>query len=209
MRRLLLAALFAMTSLAAPAAAAPDILTFAVMRDGSQIGTHTLRFAMSGDELRVDIKTDVTVKVLFVTAYRFEHQGTEVWHDGRLVGYNSTTNDDGTAKTLRATANGDGLDVNGTAGAWKADAAIIPASLWDRRIVEQARILNTLDGRPMAVQVVDAGMDQIDVGGTSVPARHYVISGDLARELWYDADGTLSHVRFAGSDGSQIDYHRQ
>ena len=193
----------------AAAAATPAQLSFAVMRDGEQIGTHVLAFANTGDELRVDIKTDVQVKVLFVTAYRFEHHGTETWRDGRLVGYSSQTNDDGEAKQLQAEATGDGLAIAGSAGQWTADAGIVPASLWDRRIVDQARILNTLDGRPMAIQVQDAGIDQVDVGGRQVPAHHYIIAGDLAREVWYDAEGVLSHVRFAAKDGSQIDYHRQ
>ena len=201
--------ILACLSTATATAATPAELNFAIMRDGEQIGAHVMTFANSGDELRVDIRTDAKVKVLFVTAYRFEHQGTEVWRDGRLVSYVSQTNDDGEAKQLQARADGDGLAVSGSAGQWTAEAGIIPASLWDQRIVAQARILNTLDGRPMAIQVQDAGMDQVEVGSRQVPAHHYVITGDLAREVWYDADGVLSHVRFAGKDGSRIDYHRQ
>ena len=187
----------------------PSNLSFAVMRDGDQIGTHALHFTNSGDETRVEINTDVAVKVLFVTAYKFKHHGTELWRDGKLVAYNSQTDDDGTEKSLNAQAKGDSLAVNGSAGSWTADPSIIPASLWDMRIVKQNQVLNTLDGRPMKVQVSDAGMDEVQVAGRNVETHHYVITGDLDRELWYDANGVLSHVRFKGKDGSQIDYIRQ
>jgi len=42
--------------------------------------------------------------------------------------------------------------------------------------------------------------------GKDVMARHYAISGDLQRELWYDAGGRLVKVRFAASDGTDIQY---
>jgi hypothetical protein len=42
--------------------------------------------------------------------------------------------------------------------------------------------------------------------GRSVEARHYQLSGELERELWYDAAGVLVQVRFKGKDGSDIRY---
>ena len=84
-----------------PAAAAPagvpedGLLSFTVLRDGDPIGTHRLDFQEQPDgTLAVDIETDIQVTVLFVTAYRFEHQGHEKWRDGRLVGLDTTTHDD-------------------------------------------------------------------------------------------------------------------
>ena len=42
--------------------------------------------------------------------------------------------------------------------------------------------------------------------GGPVPAKHYAITGDLQRELWFDSHGTLLKVRFKGQDGSDIQY---
>jgi hypothetical protein len=194
---------------AGQAHAMPDRLAFTVIRDGDAIGSHVLTFATRGEETRVSIRTDVAVKLLFVTAYRFEHEGHEVWRNGRLVAYTSHTNDDGETKSLRVEPNGSDLKIDGSAARYLADAGIVPASLWNRRIVEQTRLMNTLDGTQMAVRVQDAGMDTVAVGGRRLPARHYVISGDLSREIWFDAEGVLSRVRFNGPDGSLIEYRRQ
>jgi hypothetical protein len=50
-----------------------------VLREGEEIGRHELLFRRQGDKLAVDVRTRVAVKVLFVTAYRFEHDGQEFW----------------------------------------------------------------------------------------------------------------------------------
>jgi hypothetical protein len=47
-------------------------------------------------ETTVSIATDLAVKVLFVTAYRFQHAASEHWVGGRLIALNSTTDDNGT-----------------------------------------------------------------------------------------------------------------
>ena len=64
-------------------------------------------------------------------------------------------------------------------------SAILPASLWNAAIVKATKAINTIDGRKMT---------------------HYRLSGDLARDLWYDADGVLVKVAFVGDDGSKVEY---
>ena len=44
------------------------------------------------------------------------------------------------------------------------------------------------------------------VGGAERQAEHYKLTGDLARELWYDGDGVLRRVRFQAEDESTIEY---
>jgi len=83
---------------------------------------------------------------------------------------------------------------------------VVPASLWNMATVSQTHLLNTLDGSDMAIMVKDLGEEAVKVMGKDVMARHYAISGDLQRELWYDAGGRLVKVRFAASDGTDIQY---
>ena len=189
-------------------AAAPSggKLDFTVLRDGDQIGRHVLSFKKDADALTVNIETKTEVKVLFVTAYAFEHQGREVWQNGKLVELASATNDDGTKHTL-AVKNGAGaLAINGDGQTSKAAVEIIPASLWHEGILAGGVILNTLHGKQMKITVRDAGSESIPVAGQSVAAQHYVIEGDLQRELWFDETRVLVKVRFKGNDGSNIEY---
>jgi len=187
---------------------ANGVLEFDVLRDGSSIGSHVYRFDQQGGALTVDIRTDIAVKLPLVdiALYRFEHQGREIWQDGKLVALTSKTNDDGKPHHLSVAARDDGLMVDGDAGAHASDPAIIPASLWNPAITAQAHILNTLDGRDMDVTVTDLGEEVVETGHGKVMARHYSVRGDLERDIWYDAHQVLTQVRFKASDGSDVRY---
>lgn len=203
---------FAISQFSATAQAAPPpsgVLDFTVLRNGSEVGRHEMLFQNEPDGLKIDIRTNVAVKVAFITAYRFEHEGHEVWRGGHLARLWSKTNDDGTKHVLDVTAGGDNLVVMADGKEPEKSSTTIPASLWNERIVQQKNILNTLDGSRMAIQVADLGIETVPVKNARVSARHYVISGDLQRELWYDAQNVLVKVRFKAKDGSDIEYLRQ
>lgn len=200
------AAVLFLSVAALPAGASETELEFTVLRDGDPIGTHSIEIDREAGRTDVDIRTDVAVKLAFVTVYNFNHEGHETWREGRLVAYESKTDDDGTDKSLRARATGGRLVVDGSAAKYEAEPAIVPASLWNPQTVSQSRLLNTLDGSEMAVKVTDAGEETVQVRGEPVKARHYAIEGELNREVWYDAGGTLVKVRFSADDGSDIQY---
>lgn len=202
------AAAAALFALAGPAVAAPveTHLEFTVLRDGDPVGHDRIDLARDGDSTTVTIDTNVVVKVAFVPVYRFEHKAREVWANGRLTSLRSQTNDDGDHHTLVAVADGDGLDVNGDGARSHATAGIIPASLWDYRLVRQSLLLNTLTGKQMAVQVADLGEEPVHARGALIKARHYRVSGDLKRDVWYDSSGTLVQVEFKAKDDSDIRY---
>jgi hypothetical protein len=181
-------------------------LRFAVFRDGSKIGEHELTFHDEGGNTQVDINTKVAVKIAFVTAYRFEHEGHEVWHGDRLIRLWSKTNDDGTKHVLDAETDASGLEIHADGHDGSAPNSIVPASLWNDRILQGGTILNTLDGTRMAVRVADLGPDPVFVGGRKEMASHYAITGDLQREVWYDSAHVLVKIRFKGKDGSTIEY---
>ncbi|MGI9508875.1 MAG: DUF6134 family protein [Geminicoccaceae bacterium] len=167
------------------------VLAFDVMREGSDIGDHRYTFRDDGEALSVQVETDVAVKLplIGVTVYRFEHESHETWQDGRLSALRSTTNDDGQAHQVDL-----------------ADAEGFPASLWNDAILRQTVLLNTVDGRSMAASAIDVGPETVQANGKTVPAHHYRLSGDLTRDLWYDASGMLVKVAFTADDGSHIEY---
>lgn len=195
---------------AAAGASSPEIheLDFTVLRDGKNVGRHVMTFSNIDEGFGVEIKTDVVVKFAFIPVYHFNHKSRERWRDDRLVMLESSTDDDGTTHSLTVKADSASLHVVGDGEASIADPAIIPASLWRKELAKagDATILNTLDGHKMAVNVAFAGDESLMAGGVSVNTRHFVVTGDLQRELWYDPAGTLVKVRFKGSDGSDIQY---
>lgn len=188
------------------AAGGPPALNFTVLRDGEAVGHHAVSFQPTPDGLKVQVDTQVVVKMAMIPVYRFEHHDEEVWQGGHLVGLASATNDDGTRHGVRAAAGADGLRVEGDGVASRLPAGTVPASLWNRDTIGQSGLMNTLDGHLMDVAVSDLGPDEVSVHGQPRPARHYRVAGELNRELWYDGAGTLVQVRFKAKDNSDIRY---
>jgi hypothetical protein len=204
---LILNALIAGLLAASPTLALPSgPLLFTVLRDGSKIGTHEIDIHQDGNETRVDIATDVAVRLAFVTLYRFEHVEHEVWRDRRLVKIDSKTDDDGTDKSLHGELGDGGLTIEGSAQKFFAATPVVPASLWNADIARQGRLLNMLDGSEVEVSIRFVGDETVAAHGNRVAARRYDIAGQLNRETWFDADGTLVQVRFKADDDSDIRY---
>ena len=169
-------------------------LKFDVIRKGKDIGDHSYKFSGSGNAFSVKVATDIAVKIPLIrtTVYSFKHDSTERWKAGALQNVNSKTDDDGTPHQLNVAAKG-----------------ALPASLWDEDIVRSGKLLNTIDGRIMAIRTADLGMETVQTKRGPVKAHHYRMSGDLVRDLWYDEDGNLAHVVFKADDGSTITYVRK
>ena len=181
-------------------------LEYDVLRDGDKIGEHRFAFKREGEALHVVIETDVRVKLAFVTLYRFLHHGTERWVGDRLVELSSTTDDDGTNHEMQVAARDGKLAVTADKKASVRPAETVPASLWHPAILKAPETLNTIDGSMMAIKAALVAEEPVKGPGGPVPAKHYAITGDLQRELWFDSHGTLLKVRFKGQDGSDIQY---
>lgn len=186
---------------------AGGVLKFDVMRKGDQIGTHVLSFHQAKDRLDVTIKTRIAVKIAFFTAYHFNHDSHEVWRDDRLVRMETTTDDDGTDHTLEVSAGDKGkLQVVSDGKTMQADPDAIPASLWNPAVIRTHDLMDSLVGKRLDVSIADRGDDVVTVRGKQVKAHHYSMTGELARELWYDENGVLVRFTLKGKDGSDVQY---
>jgi Family of unknown function (DUF6134) len=181
-------------------------LRFAIMRNGEQIGTYALELDQAGAETTVNLATNVVVKKLFITFYRYEHTSTEHWANGRLVALSSATDDNGTKHKVDVASKGAGLQVLVDGKSVQIDKTTIPASLWNPVIVRQSVALNTVEGKLMPITVTDDGIEDVTAQGHLIKAHHYTINGPFKQDVWYDEQGRLVHAQFVGTDGSIITY---
>ena len=206
-RLLLLIGLF-LASVTVARAAVPESgeLTFDILREGSNIGTHRFRFTRDGARVEVAIDIEIKVKLLVVTLFAYHHTNRETWEDGRLVRLQTRTNDDGDKLQVDGEATPAGFKVAGTAGETLLSPPVMPTSYWRTDTVQARQMLNTQTGELMDVNIAGPEPVRIEARGETIDARHYVISGDLELELWYDADDILVGLQFEASDGSVIRY---
>lgn len=191
---------------AAQAGVDDTTLNFAVTRNGDRIGTTTVRLQRDGRHLVAEIATQVQVKIASITVYRFEQRETKRWIDGKLVGLNAVTDDNGAIHRVSAARNGDRLSVNADGKVSEVDPAIVPASLWNAQLVKKTMALNSKDGTVMPVSVIDYGKEQLVLQGRPTTAHHYTIKTNLPHDVWYGEDNRLLKVELRGSDGSKILY---
>ncbi len=182
----------------------PGKLTYAVMRDGSKIGSQTVEFQRNGDQLLVLTSVRIEVSLLGITIYRFVHRSEEEWKAGELARLTSNTDDDGDKRVvdLRLVDGKLKGDYNGQAKEFP--LGMIPASFWHPASMKQTKLLDQVKARNRQITVKDNGVETITAQGKEIAAHHYTVTGQIKREVWYGPDGRLEKLQFVGKDGSDI-----
>jgi len=190
------------------AAARADVkhTTFAVMRNGEQIGTNTIAIERTGSQTSVDVRTHIAVTLAFVTVYRFDQTLNEQWSDRQLMSLQTRTDDNGSVHQTRAGRTGEQFAVRADDRDSEAPAAVIPLDLWNPAVLTQTQVLDPKDGSLVPLRVVDHGDDELPGGAGH--AHHYTITTTFSQDVWYDKAGDLVGVQITGRDGSVIRYQR-
>jgi hypothetical protein len=190
---------------AAPGAS-NETLRYAIMRNGDQIGTHTVEINRGPKETSVVMSTELAVKVMFVTAYRLQYTTSERWVGGKLVALNSESDDNGTKHKVSAALKASGLEVEADGKTSTVDKNIIPATLWNPEVVKRTQVLDPKDGEVVPITVTDQGPEELTIDGRTVKTRHYVLKIKHAQDIWYDQHGRLVQSSLVAPDGSVILY---
>ena len=187
----------------------PNGLEFDVYRKGSRVGTHEVTFENDGNSWKVTSKFKLRVKVLFVTAYRFDFESTGVWRDGILQSLVAETNDNGKESSVDAYLAEDGkFYATGRKGPFVANNWVYPTTHWNVGAVESDVVLNTLNGQLAKVEVLRKGIEPVDTQEDGpVEAERFEYTGELRDTiLWYDSDGRWVRMRFTTKQGETLNY---
>ena len=187
----------------APSEATQVSRIFDVVRDGTKIGTDTIEIDTNGDTITVKFTTHISVVIMFIEAYRYEHSATETWTAGQFVSYKSRTNDNGKKHSLSAIVVDDKLDLTVDGKQQELPHVVLPASLWNNDFINQTELFDTDTSTSLSIKVKDMGDEPITLHGTKITTHHYKITGDLARDLWLDGDVPV-RIKLLGSDRSKI-----
>ena len=180
---------------------------FTVMRNGEVVGSHRLQFEQMADGLSIEAHFELEIPFLFFTAYRYSYRSAAQWQDGRLIRLEAKTDDDGEVSRAVAERRGDGsLWITGPRGEYTAPPDLLPTNHWNPDVVTRDQVLNTITGALNAVTIRDLGEDVVQTSGGIVRARHYLYTGELQNEVWYDESGRWVKMRFPARDGSVIEY---
>jgi hypothetical protein len=178
---------------AAPAVAADkETRTFNVTIDRRQAGSYTMTISRQEDgSIKVVNDANIEVRILLIK-YRYTFQGTEVWKDGRLTQFKSSTNDDGKKFEVNAWPEGNQLRVQINGQDQTARTDVWTTTYWrlaDARFRnKELPLLDADTGESLNGMLRYVGRDQITINGAVQNCTHYrVRGGKLDVNLWYDA----------------------
>ena len=184
-------------------------VAFRIMRHGNCIGTHALDFVSRGSVLDVDITVDVLVSLGPIPFVRYKHHARESWDGERLVGLSSHTDRNGRELSMEAARTASGLSVEGSGTQpYIAPPNAFATTYW-RKASLFGPLIGTQDGGLVHPAISQPRPDPVRLAsGAETAAHHYVLTGDLALELWYDSQDAWVGMRFEADDGSVISYER-
>ncbi len=192
-------------------AEAAEVLRFEVRRDGAPIGHHQVTVTGDDSGRTVAVEIVLEVRIAWITVYRYRHDNLERWLDGRLVALDSRTDDNGTRHrvTVRPTADGTALRIDGSAGVIAAAPDVATTTYWDRRVfdADRVRLIDTQTGAVRAVTVEQRSRADREVLGRTVAADRLRLGGALDSLLWYGPTDQWIGMHFT-FDRSDITYHR-
>lgn len=162
---------------------------FAVSLDGKPIGSHSFEVQDHGAQQTVKSEARFDVKFLFVTAFRYRHENTEIWSEGCLSRIDAMTDSNGRKLTVRGALEGDVFAVQSNDGREELPSCVQTFAYWNQQFLGSQKLLNSQTGIYEDVSMDLEGRDQVSVAGERVEALRYRLTapvGDLT--LWYSAD---------------------
>ena len=188
--------------LASPALAAQKASrTFRIIRDGDDIGSHSLDAVLGADGMEMRITIRIAVKVLGLTAYRYEMDNRELWKGGQLVSVDSRVNDDGERDFSKVSRKGDGLSVEGSRYAGPVDVSAVTTSYFVPDFLKRQPWISTQSGKPLDLSIGADGRS----GWWSTSGELNVKLGYDDRREWvgceFDAGGELATYEVASQSG--------
>jgi hypothetical protein len=181
-------------------------IEFDVLRKGTKVGFHRVRFERDEEELVVSSIFQLEVNVLFFTAFRYLYESEGRWRHGQLLSLNATVSDNGKASFIEAAREGARMTIRTGDTDFATDSTLFPTNHWNAAVLPQSRVLNTLTGRINDVSIEPQGRETVRTERGEVLATRYAYSGELEAEVWYDDAGRWVKLRFRGRDGSTVEY---
>jgi hypothetical protein len=107
---------------------------------------------------------------------------------------------------LSANRTGKDMSIRSSAGTTEFQGRLFPTNHWNSNVLHERRVLNTLTGQINKVRIEARQRERVTTERGEIEATRYAYTGELQTEVWYDDMGRWVKMRFAGRDGTPIDY---
>jgi len=189
-------------------------IEFDIYRNNKHIGKHIFSFEKLGTQLIVESEINFEIKKLGVVLYRYHVKGTEYYDDGKLINFNSKTNQNGKKKYVNLKLEGEELVIDGSSFKGKVSTDYLLGTWWNHGIVKAPAQISAVSGRIIEQNVEFLGKEKISIGNKKYNTLHFNFTSSdkkLAKDkrlnthIWYDED-TLNWVKAAFDKKGKWEY---
>tara|TARA_Y100000590_G_scaffold448598_1_gene585526 strand:- start:133 stop:816 length:684 start_codon:yes stop_codon:yes gene_type:complete len=178
-------------------------IEFDIYRNNKNIGKHIFSFKKFEDRLEVESEINFEIKKLGIVLYKYHVLGTEIYKDGKLVKFNSKTNQNGKLKYVNLEEKNGEYNIDGSSFKGKVPDSYLLGTWWNHSIIKAPAQISAVSGRIIAQEVKFIGKETVKVDGKNYEALHFNFSSSdekldkskrLNTDVWYDEE-TLNWIK--------------
>ena len=189
-------------------------IEFDIYRNNKHIGKHIFSFIRSNGQLAVESEINFEIKKLGIVLYKYHVKGTEYYEDGKLINFNSKTNQNGKEKYVNLKLEGDELLIDGSSFKGKTSTEYLLGTWWNHSIVKAPAQISAVSGRIIMQNVKFLGKKTVTIGEKSFNTLHFNFTSSdkklnkdkkLNTDVWYD-EKNLNWVKASFEKKGKWDY---
>ena len=178
-------------------------IEFDIYRNKNHIGKHIFSFKRLDDQLAVESEINFQIKKFGIVLYKYHVKGTEIYKEGKLIKFNSKTNQNGKEKYVNLKLEDEDYIIDGSSYQGKTPIDFLLGTWWNHSIVKAKAQISAVSGRIIEQKVTFLGKEIIKLGDKSYNTLHFNFSSidkklakgkKLNTDVWYD-EQTLNWIK--------------
>ena len=170
-------------------------IEFDIFRNNKHIGKHVFSFNKLDDQLSVESEINFEIRKLGIVLYKYHVKGTEFYKNGKLIKFNSRTNQNGKEKYVNMKLENGEYTIDGSSYKGKASSDYLLGTWWNHSIVKAKAQISAVSGRIIKQKVTFLGKETLEINGISYNSLHFNFSSSdeklnenkrLNTDVWYD-----------------------
>jgi hypothetical protein len=176
---------------------------FNVLLDNKPIGQH--RFTRDESEGTLTSEANFKVKLLFITAYKYQHTAREKWQGDCLTSLQARTEEKGETTLIKGQLASDGFKLESPLSVLP--ACVMTFAYWNPKMLTQSKLLNPQTGEWLDVTIHKKGTESLQVRGETVSAERYFLDAKkLKIDLWYSSSNQWLALKSTTPEGNVLSY---
>ena len=189
-------------------------IEFDIYRNKDHIGKHIFSFKRSDEQLAVESEINFKIKKFGIVLYKYHVKGTEIYKEGKLIKFNSKTNQNGKEKYVNMELENGQHIIDGSSYQGKAPIDYLLGTWWNHSIVKAKAQISAVSGRIIKQKVTFLGKETIKIDDKSYKTLHFNFSSTdkklsknkkLNTDVWYD-EKTLNWVKASFNKKGKWEY---